>query len=388
MSWFYMLLETYGCSICHSSYWLLRKYFRARAEVTSSSHMELEVAAGRIRQSSIKNTQRFNRNQNGNVVTWQQIPMERNNFNFNQQHPRFRDTASGRSQGMPPWAGEATGRGGGGGGAGRPRGTRKRGHPPEAAAPGHLRRTKSCWGQRLRNTTQAEMVCFCDPHLIHKSIGGCALINSSPTFGLRREHSPVEFSMLLPCPHIFPRVMGRTCWVDDYTCSECNMFAHLGSLRSRFSSWRQSCNISFPLLQPFPLTSTNCSPRSTFFPILQHVSLPSCAHPTPQNLSVCPRGQAHSQKRKNCAVAVASPSSQALLFRSQREGPGISLSNITSNRDSQTFSLMTSGKETSVLVTPPMVWVTFSNLKEIFSSASMKKTENSYKCHQMLIALV
>lgn len=45
MSWFYILLETYGRSICHSSYWLLRKYFRARVEVTSSSHMELEVAA-------------------------------------------------------------------------------------------------------------------------------------------------------------------------------------------------------------------------------------------------------------------------------------------------------------------------------------------------------
>lgn len=101
MSWFYILLETYGRSICHSSYWLLRKYLRARAEVTSSSHMELEVAAGWIRQSSIKNTQRFNRNQNGNVVTWQQILMERNNFNFIQQRPRFRDTASGRSQGIP-----------------------------------------------------------------------------------------------------------------------------------------------------------------------------------------------------------------------------------------------------------------------------------------------
>lgn len=35
--------------------------------------------AGWIRQSSIKNMQRFNRNQNGNVVTWQQIPVERNN---------------------------------------------------------------------------------------------------------------------------------------------------------------------------------------------------------------------------------------------------------------------------------------------------------------------
>lgn len=381
MSWFYILLETYGRSICHNSYWLLRKYFRARAEVTSSSHMELEVAAGWIQQSSIKNTQRFNRNQNGNVVSWQQIPMERNNFNFIQQHPRFRDAASGRSQGMPSWAGEAAGRGGVGGGAGKPRGTWKRGHPPEAAAPGGLRRTKSCWGQRLQNATQAEMVCYCDPHLIHKSIHGWALIDSSPTFGLRREHSPVEFSMLLLRLHFFPRVMGRACSVDDHTCSECNMFAHLGSLTSGKETRTQSCNISFPLLQPFPLTSTNRFPSlsSTFFPILQQVSLPSCAHPTPQNLSVRPRGQAHSQKWKNCAVAAASPSSQALLFWSQREGPGILLSNITSNRDSQTFSLMTSGNEASVLVTPT---------NGHFSSAFMKKTGNSYKCHQMFIALV
>lgn len=102
MSWFYIPLETYGRSICLSSYWLLRKYFRARAlPVTSSSHMELEVAAGWFRQSSIKNTRRVNRNQNGNVVTWQQILMERNHFNFIQQRPRFRDTASGRSQGIP-----------------------------------------------------------------------------------------------------------------------------------------------------------------------------------------------------------------------------------------------------------------------------------------------
>lgn len=208
MSWFYILLETYGRSICHSSYWLLRKYLRARAEVTSSSHMELEVAAGWIRQSSIKNTQRFNQNQNGNVVTWQQILMERNNFNFIQQRPRFRDTASGRSQGIPCWAGEATGRGGGGGGAGRPRRTWKRGHPPEAAAPGGLRWTKSHWGQRLRKATQAEMVCYCDSHLIHKSIQGWALIDSSPTFGLRRERSPVEFSMLLPRLHFFSKGHG------------------------------------------------------------------------------------------------------------------------------------------------------------------------------------
>lgn len=47
------------------------------------------------------------------------------------------------------------------------------------------------------------MVCDCDLHLIHKSIHGWALIDSSPTFGLRREHSPVEFSMLLPRPHFF-----------------------------------------------------------------------------------------------------------------------------------------------------------------------------------------
>lgn len=236
------------------------------------------------------------------------------------------------------------------------------------------------------------MVGYCDPHLIHKSIYGWAFIDSFPTFGLRREHFPDEFSMLLPRLRFSPRVMGRACSVDDYTCSECNMFAHLGSLRSRFSSWRQSCNISFPLLQPFPLTSTNCPPLPTlssiFFHILQHFSLPSCAHPTPQNPSVRPRGQAHFQKRINCAVAAASPSSQELLFRSQREGPGILLSNITSNRDSQIFSLLTSGNEASVLVIPPMVLATPSNLKDFFSSASMKKTGNSSKCHQMLIALV
>lgn len=111
-----------------------------------------------------------------------------------------------------------------------------------------------------------------------------------------------------------------------------------------------SCNrfLSLPRIAFFP-------PSSTFFPILQRASLPSCAHPTPRDLSVRPRGQAHSQKRKNCAAAAASPSSQALLFRSQREDPGISLSNITSNRDSQTFSLMTSGNKASIRVTPPMV---------------------------------
>lgn len=45
--------------------------------------------AGRIRQSSIKNMQRFNRNQNGNVVTWQQIPVERNNSPLHSTAPEI-----------------------------------------------------------------------------------------------------------------------------------------------------------------------------------------------------------------------------------------------------------------------------------------------------------
>lgn len=110
-------------------------------------------------------------------------------------------------------------------------------------------------------------------------------------------------------------------------------------------SWRQSCNISFPFTQLFPLASTNLyfPPSSTFFLFCCTFVFPSPPHPSPQKLSVCPRGQAPSQKLAQSLQHLPLPWKQTLLFRSQREGPGISRSNITSNSNSQTFSLMTSG---------------------------------------------
>lgn len=48
MSWCYILLETYGRSICHSSYWLLKKYFRACVRHFQLTHgsWKLEQTAG------------------------------------------------------------------------------------------------------------------------------------------------------------------------------------------------------------------------------------------------------------------------------------------------------------------------------------------------------
>lgn len=143
--------------------------------------------------------------------------------------------------------------------------------------------------------------------------------------------------------------------MDDYTCSELNMFAHLCPL-IWIAFFSDVSHVIFHFL------SCNCFlslPRiSFFFPLAAHFSaacfsFPPLPGPLCRNY-LCVRGVKHTPRNGKATQSqqhLPLPLTQT-LFRCQREDAGILLSNLTSNKDSQTFSLMTSGNKASVLVTP------------------------------------
>lgn len=129
--------------------------------------------------------------------------------------------------------------------------------------------------------------------------------------------------------------------------------------------WTLCVRVSLPDVSHviFHFLPCNCFlslPQICFFPPPAHFSLfcsmflfPNAPIPL-RKIYLCVRGVKHTPRNGKIVQSrqhLPLPCLQALLFRSQREGPGVSLSNITSNRDSQIFSLMTSGNETSVLET-------------------------------------
>lgn len=164
-------------------------------------------------------------------------------------------------------------------------------------------------------------------------------------------------------------VFFKRSWVEhvsvgDYTCSQPNMFTPVCSLHwLAFFFFLDVSHVIFHFL------SCNCFLSLLrislfFFPLpLQHIFPFSAAcfsfSPLPSLLrknDLCVRGVKHALRKKKGGRGggLRSRSSIALFpvrkrFRSQREGVGILLSNITSNRDSQTFSLVTPGTKSSSL---------------------------------------